>query len=298
MPEDFLIKVENASSLDYETNNIAKKTFNVIFIPILNYLPERFVVFIKKSNKGAKKVVENATTHMALEVLYNKGLADKSEGPIGRLFLTLWFNINNAKAVRNRLKLVKREFKKALFAKSETKDYIHILSIASGSARAIIEVLSDPDVIDKIDRDLISVTFVDKNPRAIEYSKELSRNVPNYNFNWVNDSAGNFFKKYGFKEKFDIIEIVGLLDYFDDEKVVQIFHSIYKNLRKGGVVIAANINHNSERKFVTKTIGWRMIYRSIKDLASLLNKAGFLFDNMDAYYEPLKIHSVVIAGKK
>jgi len=297
MPEDF-IKVENREILDYEKNGICKSLFNLFFIPFLNNLSKKSVGFIKKSSKSASRVVENTTTHTALETLYNKGAIGEASGFIEKIFLNIWFNINNAKAVRNRLRLVKREFKKALLAKSKTKDYIHILSIASGSARAIVETLGDTEVQNNIDRDLVSVTFLDKNPHAIEYSKELSREIPNYNFNWINKTVGSFFGEYEFKESFDMVEIVGFLDYFDDDKTLEVFKKIIKVLKPDGLVIVANINDNRERKFITETIGWPMIYRTGEELCGLLNKAGFLFDNMDAYYEPLKIHSVVIAGKK
>ena len=214
-----------------------------------------------------------------------------------KFFLNIWFNINNAKAVRNRLIVVKREFKRVLLEKSGTKDYIHILSIASGSARAIFDVLSDEDVISKIDLDLISITFVDKNSAAIEYSKKLSENVPNYNFNWINDSVGNYFRTYEFKEKFDIVEMVGLLDYFDDAKSVKLFQSIFGNLKEDGVLITANINDNSEKKFLTNTIGWGMIYKSAEELLGLLTKSGFSSNKIKACYEPLKIHSVAVANR-
>lgn len=293
--KEFNIITEKGSQ--FEVNNPLKKIINIFLIPVLNNLPPKSVELIKKSNRGAKEVVENATTHTALELLYNNGLVPEKQSFITKFFLDIWFNINNAKAVRNRLKIVKREFKKTLLEKSKKKDYIHVLSIASGSARAIFEVLSDQEIIDTIDLDLISVTFVDKNPKAIEYSKELSKKVPNYNFNWVNDSVGNYFRTYKFKEAFDIIEMVGLLDYFDEEKSIKVFRSIFDNLKKDGVLITANINNNSEKKFLTETIGWGMIYKSAEELTTLLTKSGFDSKLITAYYEPLKIHSVAVAIK-
>ncbi|MEK7120725.1 MAG: class I SAM-dependent methyltransferase [Patescibacteria group bacterium] len=282
----------------FEVNNIAKSVINFFLIPILNNLPPKSVELIKKSNKGAKEVVENATTHTALELLYNKGFMPEKQSLLTKFFLKIWFNINNAKAVRNRLKIVRREFKKILLEKSKIGDYIHILSIASGSARAILEVLSDKDIVEEIDLDLISVTFIDKNPKAIEYSKELSKKVSNYNFNWINDSVGNYFRTYEFKEGFDIVEMVGLLDYFDNEQSIKIFNQISKKIKDGGVLITANINNNPERKFLTRTIGWNMRYRSAEELLLLLTKSGFDSKLIKAYYEPLKIHSIVVAIKK
>jgi SAM-dependent methyltransferase len=292
------IEIDNDSSLCYERNNFIKKAFNTIFIPTLNILPPQASSIIKKSHNSAKKVLENATNHAALETLYNKGLVGDSNTILSKIFQSIWFNLNNAKAVRNRLKIVKREFKKALLDKSLTKDYIHILSIASGSSRAIIEVLSDAEVVDKIDLDLVSVTFLDKNPKAIEYSKKLAEKVPNYNFSWINKTAGDFFREYDFKDKFDIVEMVGLLDYFTDEKSVEIFKDIKSILKPTGVLITANINDNSEREFITKTVGWPMIYKSAEDLLHILENAGYKSENMKVMYEPFKIHSVAVIINK
>jgi hypothetical protein len=40
-----------------------------------------------------------------------------------------------------------------------------------------------------------------------------------------------------------------------------------------------------------------MIYRTAEELANLVNKAGFDYNNMKVFYEPLKIHGMVVAKK-
>jgi SAM-dependent methyltransferase len=289
--------ITEASEL-YEVNSTLKKVLSAFYVPLLNNAPKWFISVIKRSHPSVRQVVEEATTHSALETLYNVNPDSiKRKNFYERFYLNIWFNLDNAKAVRNRLKIVKREFKKALLEKSRTKDFIHILSIASGSSRAIIEVLTDPEVQELIDQDLVFVTFIDKNPKAIEYSKDLAKYVGNYRFNWVTATAGDFFRFYEFKEDFDIVEMVGLLDYFDDIKAVNIFTNIYSRLKKNGVLITANISNNRERKFITNVVGWRMIYRSAVELINCLVGAGFEGPKIYTYCEPLKIHSVAVAKK-
>jgi hypothetical protein len=87
------------------------------------------------------------------------------------------------------------------------------------------------------------------------------------------------------------------LDYFSDEKVEETFAGIFQILQAGGILITSNVNHNKEEKFITKVIDWPMVYRTAEDLAKLANRVGFDFQKMKVFYEPLKIHGMVVAKK-
>ncbi len=292
---EFEAEVDRDPSLDLETNSPLRKVVDVFFLPILNNLPKDFKHLIKKTNNAAKVVIDNATNHQALEVLYSKGELFSLKKLSHRFFKYIWFNVHNSKAVRNRLKFVKRELKKHLESISEFDREIEIISIASGSSRAIIETVQHGHYVKDAK---LSLIFLDKNEKAIEYSKRLSTEIQHLpiKLTWVNDTVGNFLRNLP-EKKFDVVEIVGLLDYFEDKKVLEIFTGIYRVLQKGGVLITSNVSHNKEEKFITKVIDWPMIYRTAEELAMLVKKAGFEYNNIRAFYEPLKIHGMVVAKK-
>lgn len=287
--------VDNDPDLDLETNSALRSLFNIFFIPVLNLLPKSFKGLIKKTNNAAAVVIDNATSHKALEVLYSKGDLFSFRKVGSQFFKYVWFNMNNSKAVRNRLKFVKRELKNHLENISELDRNIEIISIASGSSRALIETVKNGHYLKDAK---LSLTFLDKSEHAIQYSKDLSVHINHLpiKMEWLNASAGSFLRNAP-NGKYDVVEIVGLLDYFTDEKVLEIFQGIYNTLQSGGILITANINHNTEEKFLTKVIEWPMIYRTAEELASLVNKAGFDYNNMKVFYEPLKIHGMVVAKK-
>ena len=287
--------IDNDPQLFLETNSSFKKLVNIFLIPILNNLPKNFKKVIKKTNKAAGEVIDNATNHQALEVLYNKGVALSKKRIMKTIFQSIWFNLDNSKAVRNRLKFVRRELTNQLKLISTYDREINIISIATGSSRAIIETINSEQIFHEMK---VSITFLDKNEHAITYSKKMSQaiNCPNIRFEWINDTVGNFFKNKQ-QKKYDIVEIVGLLDYFTDAKVTETFKNIHNILEEGGIVITANINHNREEKFVTNVIDWPMIYRSADELGVLLNAAGFKYNNMNIFYEPLRIHGLIKAKK-
>jgi hypothetical protein len=281
--------------LDLEKPGILYFFISIFLVPILNNLPKGFNKYIKKTNKQAEEVIDNATNHKALEILYKKGQEKRKPRLMSRFFRSVWFNLANSKAVRNRLKIVISEMHGHLEKIAKKDRDINILNIASGSARAIIEVAESSEYLKGTK---LSITFLDKDVKAIEYSKDLSKNISHFNLNWVNDTVGNFMKNnQHLANTFDIIEIVGLFDYFSDEKLIDTMSGIYNLLSDGGIMITANINHNKEEKFITDVIEWPMVYRDVNHLANLANKSGFSFDKMKYFYEPFKVHGLVIAKK-
>jgi len=292
IPKSF---IDNDSNLDLEINGPVRSFFNIFFVPVLNILPKNFKHLIKKTNNAAAEVIDNATSHKALEVLYSKGDLFSIKKIGSNFFKYVWFNLNNSKAVRNRLKFVKRELGSHLEKISKFDREISVLSIASGSSRAIIETVRDGHYLKNAK---LSLVFLDKNEHAVNYSKHLSTHIAHLpiKLNWIQDSVGNYLRSAP-KDKFDVIEIVGLLDYFTDDKVIETFRGINELLQDGGIMIASNVNHNSEEKFITNVIDWPMIYKSVEELAVLANKSGFDYNKMKVFYEPLKIHGMIIAKK-
>lgn len=297
------IVTDNDHGQKYEKNSFLKKMINFFIIPILNILPADFNVVVRKTSKDANEVIKTAASHHAIEILYNYH-PQKIKNRVERFFYYIWFNLNNPKAVRNRLKLVTREVKTAIQGLDRKNSDINILSIASGSARAIADALLSLETIERLDLkdNNLHVTFLDKNPQACGYSKHLietERWGEKYNFRWINDTASGFpshFINNGW-DRPDIVEMVGLLDYFTDEQVEKIFSIIYENMTSDGVLITANIADNKERPFVTRVIGWKMIYRTPEQFAQLMTRAGFKPEQIRIVYEPLKVHFVAIAKK-
>jgi tRNA splicing endonuclease len=289
------IVVHDHKGLKLETNSLIRKTLNIFIIPFLNSIPVKSRSLVKKSHKAVNDIVDNATTHKALEILYSNGNKSSVKKLYEKISHAVWFNTNNSKGVRNRLKIVKNQVSEIFKEKSKGSGPINLVSIAAGSARAVIEALEDNPTDNEV-----NVYFVDKSNHALDYSKDLlkemrSLNNQNYKFTWINDTVNGFLDNN--EVKFDIVEMVGLMDYFNDEKAKNIFTKIYNSLNDSGYFITANINHNSEKKFVTKAIGWPMVYRSAEHLARLVHEAGFPHTDMSVYYEPLKIHSIIIAKR-
>lgn len=290
--------LDRDSSVGYEYNSLPKKIFNLFFVPILNNLPKKFQEYIKKSNKNAKEVIDNATTHVALEIIYHGGKTKQKSSFIKKLFRSIWFNLTNTKGVRNRLKLTKRELRNTIKEFVAKNEEVHILSIAAGSARAVIESIIEAEVPKGYP---LLVTFLDKNPKAAEYSKILIESFPEletFGKHWYVMTIGSFFDEHmHLNKKFTIVEMVGLIDYFSDEKAVDTFSKINSMLHDNGMFITANICPNKEQKFISSVIDWNMIYRHPHELSELLHAANFHKEYQTIFHEPLRVHGIIVSRK-
>jgi SAM-dependent methyltransferase len=212
----------------------------------------------------------------------------------------LWFKLGNPRAVRNRLKLVKKLLKETIQKRISFNagKKTSIISLGCGSARAVTETFLALYNEDKTSLDNFDIKLLDKSRAAIDLSKQIIRScqLDETHFTFIEDKIRNF-DQYLDNNGSDIIEMVGVLDYLSDEKAIEIFRKIYNNLLPGGYFITANINNNIEMAFITKTINWSMVYRKPAKLARILYEAGFDETKTRIIYEPMKIHGVAVCQK-
>jgi SAM-dependent methyltransferase len=278
-------------NLKYENPSLFRYILNLPILLTMSLFPQSISgIIIKKSNKKAAHVYKNVTTHAALDTLYDTGKINiRKINIINELIEHLWFNLYNSKAVRNRLKLVKHLLRETITELMKTKKNIEITSLASGSARAVIEVVSE---FQNKNINFI-VKLLDRNSDALKISKKIvnKNNFENTKFEFINDRIRNFTGYYQ-ESKPDIIEMVGFLDYLDENKSIKLISKINKTLNQNGVLIIANINDNHEKKFLEKALKWKMNYKSPKLFYKLLLKSGFKEKNIELIYEPFEIHGV------
>lgn len=291
-----LVVVDRDKNMKYEIHNWAIKIFRIPLMLILNMLPARLAraIFLAFSgpNGDTRTVFRSAGTYKALEVMYTfpvrraKGETNKSD------FFWEYF-LSNARSIRNRLLLVKREILAAIKKSGQRKEEVRLLSLGSGSARAVFEAVSmlnnEPPV---------HIKLIDISRKAISFSKELalSFNLDQDRIEWHRDYAHNL-EKYCQNFYPDVVEMVGLLDYYPKKLAVDLIAKIYKILSANGWLITCNIRPNLEAPFVTKGINWPLIYRSPQELAEIIIQGGFSPEYLKIVYEPLKIHGVAIVQK-
>lgn len=275
----------------YEKNSVIRKILNFIFLPILNNLPKKFFI---KSSKKAQDVSKHATKHNALEVVYSFNYKlDLNEGFLQGMFTYLWNLTNNAKALRNRLKLVKKEIIKSI--KEINKDSIVIASLACGSTRSVIEAVNE---IRKLGTNKdFKIYAIDKNEDALESSKKLAKDYKiDHLFIWHQSSVNEFLDSI--QERIDVIEMVGFLDYKKEDESIELFNKIYDKLSDNGIFITGNIRYNPEMKFLINVVGWpHLIFRTENDLIKIIEQSKFKNSPIEIIKEPQSIHIIGVIKK-
>ena len=283
---------------DLERHNLFVFLLRFLTVPVMNNIPSTVLQkMMHKTSNDASVVADNGGSTTALEAMYgryNRKLF--SRGIIQGLSDLFWHHvISQPKALRNRLKIVEETIESrlvSLIKKGHTD--IKILNIGGGSSRALIHTLHklfkegyefNPSIIN-----------IDKDGRAIETGKKIAREHGLEKvFKWINSDARNT-SSFVSPDSVDIVEMVGLMDYFNDERADTIIKIIHKSLKKGGLFIVANIHFNNEMKFIKNT-GWpKMYYRDLSDMERIVKKAGFK-EESNLIFEPLKVHIITVVEK-
>ena len=133
---------------------------------------------------------------------------------------------------------------------------------------------------------------MDRDERALELGKQIATDYGVFeNFHWIKGNIRDLNELIRDKS-FDIIEMVGLLDYFSDTSAISLLTLLKKHLKIDSCLITANIMPNKEMSFIKKT-GWpSMYYRTPADLKKIVVSAGF-FGKNDTLTEPLRIHTII-----
>lgn len=283
--------IKTAEIPELEKHNFLIKLARIFTVPLLNALPASLIqkMMRKSSHDAATVVAKGGSTH-ALEAMYtryHRGLF--SRGFLQGVADLFWHHfVSQPKALRNRLHIVQSLLEQEIRAEAKP---IFILSIAGGSARSLISTLvklRSEDFQHKV-----RVVVLDKDETALEVGKRISVSAGIGDcFQWIHGNANETASLLP-DMQFDIVEIVGLLDYFDTERVLRLLGTILPIMRTNGVLLVANVVPNSEIPFVHKT-GWpSMHYRTADNFAQMIEGGGFTVH--DTITEPLGVHAVILA---
>jgi ubiquinone/menaquinone biosynthesis C-methylase UbiE len=251
-----------------------------------SFFVDRFSRFNHQSKFGA-------AGWLSLDIFYNYwGKVEPQLGKNFEGFITrFWIEkMANRQAVTNRFKLVVNLLAEA-FEKFSHEPEIRIVSVASGSAQAVIAAMLRCPHLN------IKAVLLDPDRLALEQArKNVEEAGLSSRFTFI---RGTYKKLDSICQQFSprIIEMVGLLDYLNEKKAIELITEIRHCLPEGGIFLTCNIRNNPERIFLHWVLLWSMIYRSEIAFSSLFLKAGFTPGQIRIFYEPFRIHGVGLCQK-
>jgi hypothetical protein len=222
---------------------------------------------------------------------YHKKVEPKLNGNFEGWLTRNWTGkIENRQAVANRLKVLVNLLVEA-FSRFEDEKEIRLVSVASGSAQAVIEAIQRyPQKNIRailIDADSTAVAEADRTVKASGLEDKFS--IICNTSKCLEEVCGDFQPH--------IIEMVGFLDYRPKKKAIQLISRIKDHLPQEGIFLTCNIKKNREKIFLDWVMLWPMIYRNEQEFAELLIEGGFSPENIQLIYEPFKIHGIAVCRK-
>jgi len=234
-----------------------------------------------------------AASWRALDIFYNyhenvkPQLGNNIEGWLTHHWMG---KLQNRQAVANRLKVAVRLLSK-VFGESINEPEIRLLSVASGSAQAIIGAIKGQPGIK------VRAVLIDNDPTAIDQAKEIARAAEIENsFTFVCDRT-TVLEKVCADFKPHIIEMVGFLDYRPKGQAIKLIKRVISSLPEEGIFITCNINKNSEKPLLDWVLLWPMFYRNEAEFLELLIEGGFSPEKIQLIYEPFRIHGLAVCRK-
>ncbi len=239
---------------------------------------------------NSRRMKEGATRWPSLDTCYN---FTTGQGPtaLHRTIDVWWMKIRNAQAVRNRLKIARRELRAAIDHHASPGRPVRILSLAAGTAQGVIEVAAEYARAGQT----IEILLVDQDATALRHARDLA-NRHNIEIATIEGNVLMFTRVIG-EFQADIVEMMGFLDYLRRPLAIMLLKKIRKYLNHGGTFFCCHIHPNSESYFLKWVVEWDggMLYRTIGEFQDVLVEAGFFTPVLIT--EPHGIHTVSVARK-
>jgi ubiquinone/menaquinone biosynthesis C-methylase UbiE len=255
-----------------------------------DHISSSFVDRFSKFNHQSKI---GAAGWRSLDIFYNyyEKVRPQLDGNFEGWITRYWIGkMENRQAVTNRLKIVVNLLEDA-FKKFINEPEIRLVSVASGSAQAIIRAMQ------KYPHLCVKATLIDIDETAIEVSRQKVKEAGLEDcFTFVKGTT-NALEEICQEFRPHIIEMVGFLDYRPKKKAIQLINRIKYCLSPGGYFLTCNIRKNREKIFLDWVLLWPMIYRNEKQFAELLVKGGFSPKKINLFYEPFRIHGIGVCQK-
>ena len=224
---------------------------------ISSFAVDRFSRFNHRAKFGA-------ANWRALDLFYNYNEKVKPQinGNLEGWLTQFWTGkMQNRQAVTNRLKIVIQLLTQA-FSRFVNEPEVRLISVASGSAQAVVEAMLQSS-------QNIKAILIDVDSTALEKAKEVAKGAGLENRFYFIRGSTKKLEKICSEFKPHIIEMVGFLDYRPRNKAIELIGLIKKCLPDDGILLTCNIRRNIEKIFLDWVLLWPMHYRSEKQLVLL-----------------------------
>jgi SAM-dependent methyltransferase len=184
------------------------------------------------------------------------------------------------KAIRNRISFFLDQVWKA---KTQATTDCHILNLASGPGRDMLETLNF------LGARGIHIDCVEQDPQAIKYAMNLCKNFL---------AHIQFFQKnvlrFTTNKTYHLIWSGGLFDYFNDSIFKRILRRLLSFLKTNGKLIIGNFSTTNPSRGYMDLFHWNLIHRTREELRQLARDCGVPDEKITIEQEPEGINLFLV----
>ncbi|MBI4398519.1 MAG: class I SAM-dependent methyltransferase family protein [Candidatus Omnitrophica bacterium] len=270
------LKLEKPSSFD----NFLK----VIFVnPVLNYVFTRTILgFFRKLSGGNQILIQLEQDPGSWKSM----LAHYETKPRSMVDFMVQHYISFPMGLKNRQKLV-REALRQLIELYRDEHSIRLVAVGCGSGNNILPVLKERDAAVELkaqlfDLDEDAMHFGRQHAEELGLTEEVS---------FIQSDAAHIEDKIRISPQ--IIEMIGLIEYLSEANMLRLFQIMgrVKNPKSSILISSIEPRHGIDR-FLRRTLGFHLHYRSPGQLKTILSQYGY--KRFEEYPEPTGIFSVLI----
>jgi len=246
------------------------------------------------SRLGRRAVLGYSDSGITFDKIYlNK---PKGYNKVGVLIDYILLNIPASKATRQRQKSLIKILTEQIDSNIKNNKRTRMLDLASGPARYLTELLN------KRNRPYVEILCLDDNAHSIKYGKRISGSLP---IRYIKANTFNLrhYKSLAQKNAWrpNIILASGLVFYYNNETIIDLFKDVFGYLDRGGIFIFDNLLNNPNKKLLlkvcvtTKGKPWDFFYRKPEQITGWLKEAGFT--GMKYFMDKWKMYVIYSASK-
>ncbi|MDP7022373.1 MAG: class I SAM-dependent methyltransferase family protein [Candidatus Krumholzibacteria bacterium] len=234
----------------------------------------RYLPYIMKTGlakRALEKPLGYAGDYLTIELFYRNEPA--GEGIVGNTLDRCFLDLPACNAVRNRRRLLSRQIERSLELTTPGST-TRVTSLACGPAREVFDFFEKTP-----EKHSLEFTLLDMDPRALRFAKHeaAKRNLQDS----IRTVRGNLLRLSLGKETLEIaaqhlVYSIGLIDYFEDEMVVELLNWIHGILKPGGRVILGNFHpDNPTRAMMEEILDWKLVHRDQRKMDQLFMASRF-----------------------
>lgn len=260
--------------------------------------PEKATRWFDMAGPLGYMVRNGVTTSGALDAIYSVLVVLRQPKTCGEHLIRFWLDQPDGQAVRNRLRITYCRLLgelEGLYAKGQRK--IDFLALACGSAQASIEAVAK---FRSRHSDMqVRLCLVDLSASSLRRARRLAeaRGIADCVLIGKEGNIKEFMPTQR-DDSWDIVEMVGFLDYRSLKSAIWICGQIRRILRPGCVFVGAHIAPSPWSFVVRWVINWPLLIRRTPEkFKQILLQSGFKTEEVEMVIEPNRIHPVCVCRK-